>query len=182
MMLNIMNILRGSGRRPALLRLCGIGIASAALFFWAFSTRVVEGPVLGNALPDFTWTTLDGQTVQPGLLGFDDTVIAFIRSSCPHCRESLPDIDHFFSARSTPRLYIVSVSTPQETSGLLRDLGIKAPVFLDTKDTMRELFHSIHTPALLWYRSGRLKYKCFRKSEISELEALITGETEDHRP
>jgi hypothetical protein len=182
MMLNIMNILRGSGRRLALLRLCGVGMALAALSFWAFSTRVVEGPDLGKALPDFAWTTLDGQTVQPGLLGFDDTVIAFIRSSCPHCRESLPDMDRFFSARSTPRLYIVSGSTPRETSGLLRKLAIKAPVFLDPKDTMRELFHSIHTPALLWYRSGRLKYKCFRKSEISELEALITSETGDHRP
>lgn len=91
-------------------------------------------PQVGFLAPDFTLTTLAGETVTLSELRGKPVVLNFWATWCPPCRAELP---HFQAAHEAhgDEVAILAVDereSPQQVAGFARQLGLTFPIPLDT--------------------------------------------------
>lgn len=93
------------------------------------SPTIETGPPLGEKAPDFTATTLAGETVTLASYTGHAMTLLFVAPHCRHCNDLLK----ILSARIrevTSELTVVFNSSPQEAEVLTRDLDIHFPLLL----------------------------------------------------
>ena len=108
---------------------------------WTVVSRVpatpdptTAAPQVGFLAPDFTATTLAGETVTLSQLRGTPVVLNFWATWCPPCRAELP---HFQAAHEAQgdRATILAVDEredPQQVAGFAQRLGLTFPIPLDT--------------------------------------------------
>jgi len=91
-------------------------------------------PQVGFLAPDFTATTLAGETVTLSQLRGTPVVLNFWATWCPPCRAELPHFQTAYEAQGD-RATILAVNEredPQQVAGFARRLGLTFPIPLDT--------------------------------------------------
>ncbi|RME43798.1 MAG: TlpA family protein disulfide reductase [Chloroflexi bacterium] len=116
---------------------------------WVFLSRVpatpdptTAAPQVGFLAPDFTATTLTGETVTLSQLRGRPVVLNFWATWCPPCRAELP---HFQAAHQAygDQVAILAVDEredPQQVAGFAQRLGLTFPIPLDTDGRVGVLY------------------------------------------
>lgn len=68
----------------------------------------------GKAAPDFTMPGKDGNQIHLNDITADYTLILFWASWCPHCAETLPEIEKIYQGTGRNKLEIIAVSLDKE--------------------------------------------------------------------
>lgn len=165
----------------ALITLGASALALRELILQSRRAGAEEGPASGEQLPEFMPRALvNGVSDGGNQLRFNDRdiLLVFIKADCVYCRASLPEIEKLYietieTHNTNLRILLISESDAEQTTALIGELRISAPVFLDHDDSMHRKFHLQHTPALLWYSGGTLQHKAIGSEEISKLESNI---------
>ncbi|MFQ5593678.1 MAG: TlpA family protein disulfide reductase, partial [Anaerolineae bacterium] len=100
----------------------------------ATSDPTTAAPQVGFLAPDFTATTLAGETVTLSQLRGTPVVLNFWATWCPPCRAELP---HFQSAHAAQGDGVIILAVderedPQQVAGFAQRLGLTFPIPLDT--------------------------------------------------
>lgn len=99
------------------------------LFYFATKPDHGRPPRIGQQVPEFSLTDIDGDQVSQAHLKGRRTLVTFWSPGCPHCGEMLNSLRDWDARRSLddPGLVIFSDGTVDEH----KKLGLKAPVVLD---------------------------------------------------
>ena len=92
------------------------------------------GPKVGETAPDFTLTSLAGQSVRLSALQGKPVLVNFWATWCPPCRAEMPDLDDVAKAHAANGLQIVTVNLreePDAVSGYLTTIGVGLDSLLD---------------------------------------------------
>lgn len=108
-------------------------------------------PTIGNLAPEFTLTTLDGQTVSLAELRGKPVVLNYWVTWCVPCREEMPSIEAIQNEYIDQGLVVLSVNgTKQDSLGdvkeLVQELGISFPVLLDEKESVYNSYRVLFMP------------------------------------
>jgi len=109
--------------------------------------------IVGQNVPDFTLTTVDGKTVsKDGKI----TVLNFYASKCPYCRRQLPRLDKMRAAYEAKGVRFLNVSVPWRGAPLsesadvafLKQIGVKGDLALDEDKKVNDLFKVRGVPSM----------------------------------
>jgi len=92
------------------------------------------GPKVGETAPDFTLTSLAGQSVRLSALQGKPVLVNFWATWCPPCRAEMPDLDDVAKAHAANGLQIVTVNLreePDAVGGYLTTIGVGLDSLLD---------------------------------------------------
>ncbi|MFT9848461.1 redoxin domain-containing protein [Aneurinibacillus sp. REN35] len=120
----------------------------------------------GDIAPNFTLTTLDGQTLELTQLRGKKVLLNFWATWCPPCRAEMPDMQKFYQTYQNQGIEVVAVNvTKTETStdsvqNFVQDYGLTFSIPLDVKGEVSSLFeaHTFPTSYLL-NEQGRIVEK-----------------------
>ncbi len=97
-------------------------------------TPNVVTPAAAPTAPDFTLTTLEGETVHLSDYRGQIVLLNFWASWCPPCNEELPALNAYYAAHKDQGLVLLGVDV-DETADVVRDFvqqkGITYPILLD---------------------------------------------------
>ncbi len=91
-------------------------------------------PTQGEAAPDFTLETLDGETVSLSDYRGRPVVLNFWATWCVPCREEMPLLQETYEAHQAEGLVILGVNVrenPEAVRRFLGEVGVDFPVVLD---------------------------------------------------
>ncbi len=100
----------------------------------AAANPTTEAPQVGFLAPDFTLTTLAGDTVTLSELRGKRVVLNFWATWCPPCRAELPHFQAAYEA-SSDDVAILAVDereSPEHVAAFAKELGLTFPIPLDT--------------------------------------------------
>jgi peroxiredoxin/uncharacterized membrane protein YphA (DoxX/SURF4 family) len=99
--------------------------------FFYFATKPDHGrpPRIGQPVPEFTLSDIDGERVTQSQITGRRTLVTFWSPGCPHCGEMLNSLREWETSRSIddPGLVVFSDGSIDE----LKALGLKAPIVID---------------------------------------------------
>jgi peroxiredoxin len=110
---------------------------------WLLASRVqsvadpktlAPAPQAGFPAPDFTLTTLDGETVTLSALRGRPVLINFWATWCPPCRAELPAIQSAYDRYADQGLVVLAVDMaepPQTVAAFAEEFGLRFPIPLD---------------------------------------------------
>jgi cytochrome c biogenesis protein CcmG, thiol:disulfide interchange protein DsbE len=153
----------GSNRAGLLIVGAGllVGLAAGLLIFvglpsqwpWrrAAPVAATSGPlatpapaaVTGAPAPDFTLTTLTGQSVKLSGLKGQVVLINFWATWCGPCRQEMPAIQHAYDARKSRGLIVLAVNLnepPKDVQAYVDSLHLSFPVLLDSSEAVSNLY------------------------------------------
>jgi thiol-disulfide isomerase/thioredoxin len=102
--------------------------------------------------PEFSVSTLQGQTLSLHELAGKIVVLDFWATWCPPCRESLPEIKDLLKKYPREKLVVVSISADEkeaEWKNFVAKKGMDWPQVLDGDERMRNTFHVHAFPTYL---------------------------------
>ena len=127
----------------ALILLAGLGwIWRSATTKDTVTAGQIPAPQAGFLAPDFTLTTLDGQSVQLSELRGQPVVVNFWASWCPPCRAEMPALQRIHDEYSKQGLVILAVNATAQDNladiqSFLNEYNLTVPVPLDPGDASR---------------------------------------------
>lgn len=141
-----------------------------------------EGLNIGERAPDFTASTLLGEavTLRQLIKGFSDTTFIFISSTCPPCRDSLPQYEDVYRrANQDGRgLVLVSISTADETEHLVDEFALQAPIIVAPLESI-SLMRDYKVPGTPFYcqidAQGRVKSAGSPQMHITEWASFVNS-------
>lgn len=121
---------------------------------------------VGDEMPHFSYTTLDGDELDSDFLHGQVVLLQFVASWCPYSKAQLDDIEaklwQQYSANSDFMVVCFSEDLPQDTATfrqLIADKGITYPTAFDTDEHIYRLFVTPHgsvTRTIVFGRDGRI--------------------------
>jgi peroxiredoxin len=92
------------------------------------------GPEIGNAAPDFTLQTTDGQSITLSKFRGKTVLLNFWVSSCPACVTEMPYFQAVFDEQTNEELVILAINcgeTSQTVQNIVDGLKLTLPILLD---------------------------------------------------
>jgi thiol-disulfide isomerase/thioredoxin/uncharacterized membrane protein YphA (DoxX/SURF4 family) len=113
-----------------------------------------RGLPVGEAAPDFSLPSLDGDMVTLVALEDRETVMLFWNPGCGFCQRMLPELKAWEEEApdDAPGLLIVSTGTPEAN----RALGLRSPIVLDHGFSVGRAYGSSGTPSGVAIRDGQI--------------------------
>jgi len=143
--------------------------------------------IVGQTVPDFTLTTVDGKTVsKDGKI----TVLNFYASKCPYCRKQLPRLDKMRADYEAKGVRFVNVVIPWRGAPLsesdevafLKKISVEGPLALDEGKKVGSLFKVGGVPSMaIVGKTGKVEAVTigirdeFEKRVKAQLDALVAG-------
>ncbi|MCX6031247.1 MAG: TlpA disulfide reductase family protein [Chloroflexi bacterium] len=126
----------------------------------ATGTNLPSAPAVGYPAPDFTLTTVTGETFTLSALRGRPVVLNFWATWCPPCRAELPELQAA-SGRLAGRVQIVGVDQGESASqvqAFAGSLGLNFTMPLDTATTVSRLYGVRSLPTTFFIdRSGVIR-------------------------
>jgi peroxiredoxin len=100
----------------------------------ALTPKFEIGAEIGNAAPDFTLQTADGQSITLSKFRGKTVLLHFWMSSCTACVTEMPYFQAVFDEQTNDELAIVAINcgeTSQTVQNIVDDLGLTFPMLLD---------------------------------------------------
>ena len=147
---------------------------SAAALSGCASAQAVrpEEVVVGNTIPDFSLTSLDGKTVDKDSLKGEPVVLNFWATWCTNCRAEIPELKEV-AARSGAKVVGIALDETgiEAVKPFVAGQGINYQVLIGDQDTFQQ-FNGVAIPyTLVLDRSQRI-VKIYRgHAGRDELEA-----------
>jgi peroxiredoxin len=89
-------------------------------------------PEVGSTVPDFTLSTLNGESYQlANLTAQGTTLLTFFKQSCATSKLALPFIERLHKNYPTLQLLGVSQDDPEDTQTTIKEWGLTFPIVLD---------------------------------------------------
>jgi len=96
--------------------------------------KLETGAEIGNAAPDFTLQTIDGQSITLSKFRGKTVLLNFWVSSCAPCVTEMPNFQEVFDEQTNEELAIVAINcgeTNQTVQNIVDDLGLTFHILLD---------------------------------------------------
>ena len=84
---------------------------------------------IGETIPDFAVTAIDGQTISSADLRGKLTLVTFWSPTCPHCVDMIGQIKNWDSVKTSSDPDLLVFSDGEEKSH--REIGLRSPIVLD---------------------------------------------------
>jgi methylamine dehydrogenase accessory protein MauD len=97
------------------------------------SLTVETGPTIREKAPDFSATTLDGETVTLSRYAGKATTFVFVAPYCQPCHELLPSLKTL-TPQADAELVLVSDGSLKETQEMIREKDIQLPVLIAPRE------------------------------------------------
>ncbi|MBB3869972.1 redoxin domain-containing protein [Geobacillus sp. NFOSA3] len=124
-----------------LLAITGYGIWNAL----AAEKAKEVGLSVGNAAPDFSLQTLNGQTIHLSDFRGKPVIVNFWTTWCPPCKKEMPDMEKFYKAYHSDvellAVHLTSQDTRENVKSFINEYQLSFPVVLDEKKKALELYH-----------------------------------------
>ncbi|GAB4373042.1 MAG: hypothetical protein Kow00128_22300 [Deltaproteobacteria bacterium] len=149
----------------------GRGIVLLLLFGVALA-RSVPAPA-GEGTPAFELPDLAGKRVSlASFLGKKPVLLAFWATWCPHCNESVPEINRIHAAFGNgERLQVLALDfkeSPEKVGSFVRKKQVSYPVLLDRKGAVAREYRILGIPTyILIGRDGRIVYRGYEPPDLS---------------
>ncbi len=111
--------------------------------------------LLGKAVPDFSFTTLDGKAVTAQSLAGKVVVVDFWATWCGPCRQTLPDLQKVYEKyKDNAKVAILAVSVDEpdikdkQLQEMFKELGVQIVISRDKKKQAAQLFKVMPIPDL----------------------------------
>ena len=118
----------------------------------------LENGWIGEAAPDFTLKTLQGEMLNMTKYRNDHPAIIFFWATwCPHCREALKELNQNWKTIEDQGIKIILVDLNEEERAVrpyVERNKIKLPVFLDTEASLAEAYTIIGVPTFFFVDRG----------------------------
>ncbi len=134
---------------------------------WIWGSRIPSGataaandlppaPAVGHPAPDFTLTTVTGETFTLSALRGRPVVLNFWATWCPPCRAELPELQAA-SARLTGQVQIVGIDQGEsaaQVQAFAASLGLRFTMPLDSDTTVSRLYGVRSLPTTFFIDRG----------------------------
>jgi peroxiredoxin len=100
-------------------------------------------PQIGHPAPDFTLTTLEGETVTLSDLRGQAVLINFWATWCGPCRIEMPDIESVYDQYADEGFVVLAVNDAEPAglvSAYVTDLGLSFPIVMDPTRDVQHLY------------------------------------------
>jgi thiol-disulfide isomerase/thioredoxin len=106
------------------------------------------GTAVGELAPDFTGTTLDGETIRLSDLRGKTVLVNIFASWCGPCRIEAPHLVEVFNASGDDVAFIGLnlQESPEAVAGFMEDFGIEFPLVLNQDGKLTEIYRPIGLP------------------------------------
>lgn len=144
-------------------------------------------PTAGNAAPDFTLTTLEGDELALSDLRGRPVLVNFWASWCGPCRQEAPHLVDAYDRFAADGLVILGVNMEEDrgtAEQFARDYGFEFPVLLDTDGNVLRQYHITGPPSSFFIdRDGVVRSVVLgplQPGSLDERLAEIAGPAEAH--
>lgn len=117
----------------------------------------------GDALPEFTVTTIDGQRISSSDSYEAEMVIVFFNTTCPDCQRELPEIQKQYEANlelpEQERDIYICIAREEGAADIetyWTENHLTLPVSPQPDRTVYSLFASIGIPRIFYAKDGRI--------------------------
>ena len=133
-----------------------------------------EDVVVGNTIPDFTLTSVDGRKVSKASLKGEPVVLNFFASWCTNCRAEIPELKQVAAGAKAKVVGIALDETGIETvKPFVESQGINYPVLLGDQETFQQ-FNGVAIPYTLVLDGSQRIVRIYRgHAAREELEAAL---------
>jgi len=135
---------------------------------------------LGHYAPDFTLSTLDGDTISLSDLRGKVVLLNFWASWCAPCREEMPLLQAAHNAYSDGDLIVLGVNMGEETRRVVAfasDLALTFPVFPDEETSVGTLYRVRGAPTTYFIdREGIVRQRYVGPLTTGMLGTILSGE------
>jgi peroxiredoxin len=128
-----------------------LALLTAALLLWAMGSVGAGSP---KPAPDFTLTTLDGQTITKASLAGKPALLMFWASWCQTCQHELPNLKALYEQKKTKGLQAVAIGFRDQEASVKDYVASHAATFVfptayDVKDRVSTVFGAKGTPTFV---------------------------------
>ena len=135
---------------------------------------------LGRYAPDFTLTSLAGDSVTLSDLRGKTVILNFWASWCAPCRREMPLLEATYEAYAGDDLVVLAVNLGEEqrrVEGFAEDMAVTFPVFSDEATSVGTLYRVRGVPTTYFVdRDGVLRQRFVGELTSGMLGAILRGE------
>jgi len=136
-------------------------------------------PIVGQTAPDFTATTIDGDSIRLSSLRGSVVWLTFGASWCQPCRSENPDIKATAEAFAQRGVVVVQVYINEDASSVsdyAARLGLGYAKIADVSDTVASNYRILGIPAHFFIdRDGTLQELRVGTLDAASMQAILTG-------
>lgn len=153
-----------------------VGLIGWALY-QSFSQDQASRPEVGEVVPDFALTTLDGKEGKLSDLRGKAVMINFWASWCEPCRTEMPAMQEAYEKYKDQGFEIVAVNiaeTEVTANSFARQYGLTFPIWMDKDREVTRLYKIGPIPSSLFVDpNGKIVYRYEGPVNVSQLDSII---------
>jgi peroxiredoxin len=130
---------------------------------------------IGQAMPDFDLTNLDGRRISSPALRGQKYAVLFAREGCPHCARELAELKAVLPSFEGRFVIIVAfLNTPDQTREAVKGLGLPTSLFYYESDRLGRSLNLRGVPTLVLVdEAGIIRYAGTGSRAGKSQEALL---------
>jgi cytochrome c biogenesis protein CcmG, thiol:disulfide interchange protein DsbE len=140
------------------------------------------GPLVGEAAPDFSLKTLNGQTVTLSALKGKAVLINLWATWCPPCRLEMPTIQTVYEKYKARGLVVLAINfTAQDdlttVSTFVKELKLTFPILLDTNGDVSAISYGMHSLPMSFFIDPQcvIRNIVFGAMDPAKIEGYLSG-------
>ena len=133
---------------------------------------------VGDRLPDFEVVMDDGTVVTDEILSESVSVVMFFHTSCPDCRQVLPQMQKVYDeyASAGVRIVLISREDPKESvESFWRENGLKVPYSAQNNRKVYEKFAATRIPRVYVNEKGGIIRYVFTDDPNPSYDEICTA-------
>ena len=133
---------------------------------------------IGETIPDFTVTMNDGTTVTGASLRNGVSIIMFFHTSCPDCRQVLPQMQKVYDEYASAGVRIVLISredSKESVESFWRENGLKMPYSAQNDRKVYEKFAATRIPRVYVNEKGGIIRYVFTDDPNPSYDEICTA-------